>query len=105
MAYFIKRPGKILGLISLILFFLLLLNCSKDVETNGRDGDLVEYTGFLKIPGVGFQTFFRFEDEDPNMKQLPFPSGSAYFRWMWLDIEPDEGVYNWDLIGGHVEFK
>ena len=29
---------------------------------------LVEYTGFLKTPGIGFQTFFRFEDEDPNLQ-------------------------------------
>jgi hypothetical protein len=102
MKYFIKWPGKIPGSFSIILFFLLLVSCSKNPETNGQPDELVEYTGFLKIPGVGFQTFFRFEDEDHNLKQMPFPSGSAYFRWMWEQIEPDEGVYNWDLIDSHL---
>ncbi len=102
MTYFIERPGRILGSFSLILFFLLLLSCSKNLETNGQPGELVEYTGFLKIPGVGFQTFFRFEDQDPNLKQMPFQSGSAYFRWMWEQVEPEEGEYNWDLIDNHL---
>ena len=86
----------------MILFFLLLLSCSKNLETNGQPDELVEYTGFLKIPGVGFQTFFRFEDEDLNLKQMPFQSGSAYFRWMWEQVEPEEGEYNWDLIDNHL---
>jgi hypothetical protein len=58
----------------------------------------VEYTGFLKIPGVGFQSFYRFEDEDNSIQQMPFPSGSAYIRWMWKQVEPQEGEYNWNLI-------
>ncbi len=74
---------------------MLLFSCSKSMETNGNTDELVEYTGFLKIPGVGFQTFFRFEDEDPSLKQMPFSSGSAYFRWMWEQVEPEEGNYNW----------
>ena len=102
MTYFIKRPGRILGSFSLVIFFLLLLSCSKNLETNGQPDELVEYTGFLKIPGVGFQTFFRFEDEDLNLKQMPFQSGSAYFRWMWEQVEPEEGEYNWDLIDSHL---
>lgn len=102
MTYFIKRPGKILILFSPMLLLLLLLGCSKNNETNGHTDELVEYTGFLKIPGVGFQTFFRFEDEDPNLKVMPFQSGSAYFRWMWEQIEPEEGLYNWDLIDSHL---
>ena len=102
MTYFIKRPGRIPGLVSLILLFLFLLGCSKNIETNGHTDELIEYTGFLKIPGVGFQTFFRFEDEDPNMKQLPFESGSAYFRWMWEQVEPQEGAYNWEFIDHHL---
>jgi hypothetical protein len=102
MTDFNKRPGRILGSFSMILFFLLLLRCSKNHETKGQPDELVEYTGFLKIPGVGFQTFFRFEDEDLNLKQMPFQSGSAYFRWMWEQVEPEEGEYNWELIDNHL---
>ena len=61
-----------------------------------------EYKGFLKTPGIGFQTFYRFEDEDVNLQKMPFRSGSAYFRWMWSQIEPEEGNYNWSLIDGHL---
>ena len=51
-AYFNIRPGK--GLIILLLFLslLCLADCSRDVNQDSRPGDLVEYTGFLKIPGV-----------------------------------------------------
>jgi hypothetical protein len=93
---------KILGLCTLIILYYLLVGCSKNLETNGPADELVEYSGFLKIPGVGFQTFFRFEDEDYSLKLMPFSSGSAYFRWMWEQIEPEEGQYNWDLIDSHL---
>jgi hypothetical protein len=102
MKYISYVAGKTLTTLFLISWFLFLACCSND-EKPGSDSDgLVEYTGFLKIPGVGFQTFGRFEDEDFNLAQMPFRSGSAYFRWMWLDIEPQEGSYNWDLIDSHL---
>lgn len=96
-----KIKKKTHWLLSVILFFLLILGCNKKVQPEKKEG-LKEYTGFLKIPGVGYQTFFRFEDEDPNMKALPFESGSAYFRWMWAQLEPEEGKYNFDLIDHHL---
>jgi Domain of unknown function (DUF4832)/Beta-galactosidase len=40
-------------------------------------------------PGMGWQTFHRFADEDKNLADLP--SGSAYFRFYWREIEPQEG--------------
>lgn len=92
----------ILRIFALIVFVFFLANCSKDEERNGDTDELIEYKGFLKIPGVGFQTFFRFEDEDPNLKQMPFPSGSAYFRWMWEQVEPQEGKYDWEFIDQHL---
>jgi hypothetical protein len=86
-----------------ILFAILITGCNKDIKPGEQPEDgLKEYTGFLKIPGVGYQTFFRFEDEDPNMKKLLFKSGSAYFRWMWTQLEPEEGKYNFDLIDQHL---
>ena len=40
-------------------------------------------------PGTGWQTFHRFADEDKNLQGLP--SGSAYFRFYWREIEPQDG--------------
>jgi hypothetical protein len=102
MMHFFNTTGKVLISASMMLIFVLFLHCSREEKPdNGKDG-LVEYKGFLKTPGVGFQTFFRFEDEDPNLQQMPFESGSAYFRWMWEDVEPQEGVYDWDFIDHHL---
>ena len=98
----IQKSERTLILISLITFLLLEGNCSKIDSLETESSQLVEYTGFLKIPGVGFQTFYRFENRDPNLLQVPFSSGSAYFRWMWLELEPQEGKYNWDLIDSHL---
>jgi len=43
----------------------------------------------LANPGMGWQTFHRFADEDKNLEALP--STSAYFRFYWKEIEPAEG--------------
>ena len=43
----------------------------------------------LANPGMGWQTFHRFADEDRNLQSLP--SGSAYFRFYWREIEPQDG--------------
>jgi hypothetical protein len=40
-------------------------------------------------PGMGWQTFHHFADEDKNLEGLP--SASAYFRFYWSEIEPAEG--------------
>lgn len=40
-------------------------------------------------PGMGWQTFHRFADEDKNLEGLP--SSSAYFRFYWSEVEPVEG--------------
>jgi hypothetical protein len=40
-------------------------------------------------PGMGWQTFHRFADEDKALEGLP--SSSAYFRFYWSDVEPAEG--------------
>lgn len=49
----------------------------------------VESDALLANPGLGWQTFHRFADDDPNLAGLP--SGSAYFRFYWRDLEPAEG--------------
>lgn len=48
-----------------------------------------EINDLLANPHMGWQTFHRFADEDKNLAGLP--SGAAYFRFYWREIEPAEG--------------
>lgn len=43
----------------------------------------------LANPGMGWQTFHRFADQDKNLQGLP--STSAYFRFYWREIQSQEG--------------
>jgi hypothetical protein len=67
------------------------------------DDVLQEDEGFLQIPGVGWQTFFRTAQDDPTLAGLPFKSGCAYMRWTWGDLEPAEGQYAFDMIDGWLK--
>lgn len=78
---------------------LILLICSACSPNDKPESEILnEETGFLQIPGVGWQTFYRTADEDPSMTGLPFKSGCAYIRWTWGDLEPEEGQYAYSLI-------
>ena len=79
-----------------ILAICLVTGCSP--ADNPQDNALQEDEGFLQIPGVGWQTFFRTADEDPSMNGLKFKSGCAYMRWTWGDLEPVEGQYAFAMI-------
>jgi len=48
-----------------------------------------ESNELLANPGMGWQTFGRFADEDKNLQGLP--SSSADFRFYWRQIEPRDG--------------
>jgi len=50
----------------------------------------------LANPGMGWQTFYQFADEDPNLDGLP--SGSAYIRFYWRTLEPEEGKINFAML-------
>jgi len=41
-------------------------------------------------PGMGWQTFHSFADTDKNLAGLP--TGSAYARFTWRELEPTDGV-------------
>lgn len=47
-------------------------------------------------PGMGWQTFHRFADEDPAVAGLP--SSSAYFRFYWDELEPEEGRADFEKL-------
>ena len=76
----------------------------------------VETHGVLVNPGMGIQTFQRFNADpiNPNLKwsevgptsrikpapsKPDFPESSiAYFRWFWSQLEPERGKYRWEII-------
>jgi hypothetical protein len=77
-----------------VISFLFACNSRETVE----NGILEEETGFLQIPGVGWQTFYMSSQDDPTLAGLPFKSGCAYIRWTWGDLEPEEGQYAFAMI-------
>lgn len=92
-AYFFFKQFVLSGI---ILVMSISVNCSSREKL--ENGILEEDTGFLQIPGVGWQTFFRTAQDDPSMTGLPFKSGCAYMRWTWGDLEPAEGQYAFEMI-------
>lgn len=90
---FYFRTELVIGLIAIFAFCLTCT--SGDIPDSGISE---EDTGFLQIPGAGWQTFFKTGTEDPSMSGLPFKSGCAYYRWTWGDLEPAEGQYNFAMI-------
>ncbi len=57
-----------------------------------------ETDAVLANPGMGWQTFHCFADEDANLAGLP--STSVYFRLYWREIEPVEGGVAFDRLDG-----
>ena len=79
-----------------IVLACLFVSCTPSDKK--QVNSLQEDTGFLQIPGVGWQTFFRTAPDDPSINGLPFKSGCAYMRWTWGDLEPVEGQYAFAMI-------
>jgi hypothetical protein len=55
-----------------------------------------EIKDLLANPGMGWQTFMKFADEDPALAGLP--SSAAYFRWYWKQVEPKDSEINWAMF-------
>ncbi len=55
-----------------------------------------EIQDVLANPGMGWQTFHCFADEDKNLRGIP--TQAAYFRFYWDRIEPEEGRINFALF-------
>lgn len=66
---------------------LTALNCF--INVNLKEVRPKESNELFANPGMGWQTFHCFADEDKALQELP--STSAYFRFYWIDIEPIEG--------------
>jgi hypothetical protein len=81
----------------------------------------VETDSILVNPGMGIQTFQRFNGDainpgtrwsevGPEAKlkaaetKPDFPAASvAYFRWFWSQLEPEQGKYRWEIIDTALE--
>jgi len=81
----------------------------------------IEIHDVLVNPGMGIQTFQRFNGDPlnpdlrwsevgPTSKTKPaatkpdYPDSSiAYFRWFWSQLEPERGQYRWEIIDGALE--
>ena len=72
------ESGFLLAVILTVFFWLLLVSthaASTTVRVEPRESDEL-----FANPGMGWQTFHRFADDDPNLQGLP--SASAYFRFL-----------------------
>jgi hypothetical protein len=55
-----------------------------------------EIQDVLANPGMGWQTFHCFADEDEHLRGIP--TKTAYFRFYWDGIEPEEGKVDFALF-------
>jgi hypothetical protein len=81
----------------------------------------VEIQDVLVNPGMGIQTFQRFDGEalyptlrwseagptapsNPSAEKPDFPGSSlSYCRWFWSELEPRPGEYRWAIIDNALE--
>jgi hypothetical protein len=53
----------------------------------------------LVNPGMGFETFHSFNEDQRNKRVENYPECSiAYFRFYWSKLEPQESTYNFEMI-------
>jgi len=83
-----------------IILMLTALHCclTAAIEESKVRVTPKETDELLANPGMGWQTFHRFADEDKNLEGLP--STSAYFRFYWSEIEPIEGQIEFAKFDG-----
>ena len=82
----------------LLVTFLSVAWCLHAADAPVRKIDFEESNELFANPYMGWQTFHHFADEDATLRDLP--SGSAYFRFYWREIERDEGKIDFALIDG-----
>ncbi len=77
------------GMNWIFALFSFWISAGPDASGNPVKVHPKEIEDLLPNPGMGWQTFHRFADEDKNLEDLP--SSSAYFRLYWKEVEPEEG--------------
>ena len=109
---------------SRVLYAHLLLLALASVATAQTDTVIIrpkEIDDVLVNPGMGIQTFQRFNGDPLNVNQKwsevgptaklgaatetpDFPGSSiAYCRWFWEALEPERGKYRWDILDNALE--
>ena len=78
-----------------IVSSLLLCACAAHVETQTA---FTENTEVFQNPGQGWE---RFGHNTPSKNKVNF--GAGYMRYMWKQLEPEEGKYNWQPIDKAIE--
>ena len=73
-----------------IVSSLLLCACATHVETQTSFTENIEV---FQNPGQGWE---RFGHNTPSKNKVNF--GAGYMRYMWKQLEPEEGKYNWKPI-------
>ncbi|MCC6445429.1 MAG: DUF4832 domain-containing protein [Armatimonadetes bacterium] len=79
-----------------VLFLCILALLCAGMEAGAKRVRPREIQDLLANPGMGWQTFHCFADEDRTLEGLP--SGSAYFRFYWKELEPAEGQIDFAKI-------
>jgi len=78
------------------IVFMLIITAPLRAASQTITVTPVESHELFANPGMGWQTFHRFADEDPNLDGLP--SASAYFRFYWSQVEPEEGKVDFAMF-------
>ena len=113
--------------LKLLLSVSVLLFLSVDLFSQIAAGQLIvrpkEINDVLTNPGIGFMTFQRFNGDtlnagagwtegfpieyqtfNGNLTNKNYPSTTiAYWRIYWKFLEPEQGVYRWDMIDKALE--
>lgn len=103
-----KLTLKIFGINCFIAFFLFFDGMYHTTSAQQEDMAVVRFhdTGeLLKNPGKGFMAFqVRTDGELHEQNYRNYPDASiTYFRVYWRHLEPEQGVYRWDLIDRALE--
>lgn len=84
-----------------VALFVILMGVMCVPSSHAVKLRLTETDELFPNPGMGWQTFHRFADNDPNLAGLP--SASAYFRFYWREIEPSDGNIDFAKLDGLFE--
>ena len=118
---------KQLSILFYTLGILFLVVPSEKAISQIEDGEVIirptEIDDVLSNPGMGFMTFQRFNGDalnegsgwtegmpidyqefDGDLSNLDYPSTTiAYWRVYWKFMEPEKGMYRWDMLDKALE--
>jgi len=109
----VSKRIEILHRASWFFTFLILAGTSAAASADLIVKQFKETDETFRNPGQGWMTMQQMPPKDAGEGRFPY--SLAYFRLNWLEIEPEEGKYNWHAIdnsinawakrGVHVSFR